>query len=64
MDEGSVRETVQRYFDLSTAGDHEAAHTIYARDAVVELVTPGHPPARVRPPTATVTPATRSHPPE
>ena len=37
MDESSVRETLQRYFDLSAAGDEETAHAIYAPDAVLEF---------------------------
>jgi hypothetical protein len=37
MDEQAVRGALQRYFDLSQAGQEEAAHDIYAADAVLEL---------------------------
>ena len=37
MDEAGARAALQRYFDLSAAGNEEAAHAGYAPDAVLEF---------------------------
>jgi len=37
MDAETVRATLQRYIDLSAAGDEDGAHAIYHPDAVLEF---------------------------
>lgn len=37
MDADAVRAALQRYAEASAAGDHDAAHAIYADDAVLEF---------------------------
>jgi ketosteroid isomerase-like protein len=37
MDQDAVGHALRRYFDLSAAGEEEAAHAMYAPDAVLEF---------------------------
>jgi ketosteroid isomerase-like protein len=37
MEAAGVRAALQQYFDLSAAGQEEAAHAVYAPDAVLEF---------------------------